>query len=237
MSAVARSFPVGAVAFDLDGTLLDTIRDLHATTTAWLTEAELTPLSEDTVRGLVGKGVANLVRRALGLARDVEPDSLTIEEVDAALARYQSHYAELLGRETVLFPEVREGLDRLKAMGLPLAVVTNKASRFVRPHLDQAGIGHYFDLVIGADDLPTRKPDPGPLLFIARSFRVAPAELLMVGDSANDCAAARAAGCPVLVLPYGYSEGTPVDKLDCDGIVASIAAVADVVRPAHHDVM
>ncbi len=118
-------------------------------------------------------------------------------------------------------------------MDLPLAVVTNKASRFVRPHLAQAGIEHYFRIVIGADDLPTKKPHPGPLLHVAAAFDVAPRHLLMVGDSINDAQAARAAGCPVLMVPYGYNEGEPVQSVDADGIVPSLAAVADCVRPIH----
>ena len=106
-------------------------------------------------------------------------------------------------------------------------MITNKASRFVRPHLAQAGIESYFRLVIGGDDLPVKKPHPGPLLHAAREFGVEPAKLLMVGDSGNDAQAARAAGCPVLIVPYGYNEGTPVQNLDADGIVDSLLAVAD----------
>jgi phosphoglycolate phosphatase len=116
-------------------------------------------------------------------------------------------------------------------MGLPLAVVTNKAARFIAPHLEHAGIAHYFKLVIGGDSLPVRKPDPGPLLHVAAAFGVPPERLLMVGDSINDAEAARAAGYPVLILPYGYNEGGSVQALDADGIVASLAAVADRVRP------
>jgi phosphoglycolate phosphatase len=122
------------------------------------------------------------------------------------------------------------GLERLAAMGIPMAVVTNKAARFVRPHLAQAGIERFFAVVIGGDDLPTRKPEPGPLLHVAKAFGVPPQRLLMVGDSGNDVLAARAAGCPVLVLPYGYSEGEPVQSLDADGIVPTLAALAERVR-------
>lgn len=227
----APMLTVGAVALDLDGTLLDTIHDLAAAVNATLEECALAPLPKETIRSLVGKGVANLVRRALAISRGVAPDTLGDAEVATVLARYQAHYMALLGRETRVFPDVVAGLDRLAAMGLPLAVITNKATRFVRPHLEQAGILHYFRMLVGADDLPTRKPDPGPLLHVAAAFGVAPARLLMVGDSVNDVDAARAAGCPVLVLPYGYNEGKPVHNLDADGIVPSLAAVADRIRP------
>jgi phosphoglycolate phosphatase len=220
-----------AVAFDLDGTLLDTVHDLALAANAWLAEAGERTLSKQTIRSLIGKGIEDLVRRALALARGVAPESIARADLEAALARYHVHYAEVLGRETVVFPGVHEGLARMAAMGLPLAIVTNKASRYVRPHLERAGIATRFDIIIGGDDLPTKKPDAGPLRHVAARLGVATADLLMVGDSANDVLAARAAGCPVIVLPYGYSEGTPVDKLDADGIVATLAELADRIRP------
>ena len=230
-----RRFVVGAVAFDLDGTLLDTIRDLAAAVNLLLADLGLAPLPEATIRDLVGKGIANLVGRALAIARGVAPAAVDEAEVAAVLPRYQVHYAATLGRETAVFPGVVEGLERMAAMGLPLAVITNKASRFVRPHLAQAGIETYFRVVIGGDDLPVKKPHPGALLHAARELGVEPAQLLMVGDSGNDAQAARAAGCPVLIVPYGYNEGTPVQNLDADGIVDSLLAVADRLQPVPTD--
>ena len=225
-----RVFEVSAIALDLDGTLLDTIHDLAAATNALLAELGLAPVPTDTIRTLVGKGMAHLLQRALALARGVPVDAIGDAALADALPRYQRHYAAVLGRETLPFPGMGEGLRRLRAMGFPLAIVTNKAARFVRPHLEHAGIADCFALVIGGDTLPTRKPAAGPLLHVAAAFGIAPARLLMVGDSVNDVEAARAAGCPVLVLPYGYNEGRPVQSLDADGIVPSLAAVADRVR-------
>ena len=115
-------------------------------------------------------------------------------------------------------------------MGIPLAVITNKATRFVRPHLVAAGIERFFSVVIGGDDLPTKKPHPGPLQHVAAVLGIPVRLLLMVGDSGNDVEAARGAGCPVLVVPYGYREGRPVRDLGADGIVPSVDAVADLVR-------
>ncbi len=226
----ARRYDVSAVALDLDGTLLDTIHDLSASVNALLAELGHPAMPEDAVRAMIGKGMANLVRRALARATGVSPEAVDDAEVKDALGRYQAHYAAHLGRATRSFPGMQEGLERLQAMGFPLAVVTNKATRFVRPHLAKAGIERYFALIVGGDDLPTKKPDPGPLFHVARTFGVAPRQLLMVGDSINDVLAARAAGCPVLVVPYGYNEGEPVQNLDADGIVPSLAAVADCVR-------
>jgi phosphoglycolate phosphatase len=226
----APRIDVGAIAFDLDGTLLDTVHELAAAVNALLAELGHPPLAKDVVGTMIGKGMANLVRRALALATDASPAAVDDGEVKDALIRYQSHYASRLGRETRLFPGMVEGLTRLAAMGIPLAVITNKATRFVRPHLAQAGIERFFAVVIGGDDLPTKKPDPGPLLHTAELFGIPPCRLLMVGDSANDVQAARGAGCPVLVVPYGYREGMPVHDLKADGIVASVDALADRVR-------
>jgi phosphoglycolate phosphatase len=225
-----RIFEVAAIAFDLDGTLLDTIHDLAAATNALLEELGDAPLPKATIRALVGKGIPHLLRRALAIARDMPADAIDDETLADALERYPRHYTAVLGRETQPYPGMREGLDRLAAMGFPLAIITNKAHRFVAPHLEHAGIGDCFALVIGGDSLPTRKPQPGPLLHCAEALGIPPTRLLMVGDSINDVAAARAAGCPVLVLPYGYNEGMPVQNLDADGIVPSLSAVADRVR-------
>jgi len=228
-----RIFDVSAIAFDLDGTLLDTIDDLAAAVNALLVELEHEPLPTAAIRTMVGKGMGNLVRRALAQARGVAPAAIDEATIDAALVRYQARYAAVLGRETRAYPGLHDGLARLKAMGFPLAIVTNKAARFVRPHLEQAGVAHHFGLIVGGDTLATRKPDAEPLLHVAAAFGIAPARLLMVGDSVNDVGAARAAGCPVVVLPYGYSEDSPVQNLEADAIVPTLTAVADRVRYVH----
>ena len=224
------AFDVAAIAFDLDGTLLDTIHDLAAATNALLAELGEPALPKETIRTLVGKGIPSLLRRALAITRGIPADAIDDETLADALARYFRHYTAVLGSETQLFPGMKEGLARLAAMGFPLAIITNKAERFVAPHLAHAGIAGYFSLVIGGDSLPSRKPAAGPLLHAAAMLHVAPEHLLMIGDSINDVAAARAAGCPVLVLPYGYNEGQPVQNLEADGIVPSLLAVADRVR-------
>jgi phosphoglycolate phosphatase len=216
-----------AVVFDLDGTLLDTIHDLAAAVNALLAELGLAALPKAVIRDLVGKGMANLLRRALALAG---APSETEDLLAARLIRYQEIYGGLLGRETRLYPGVVAGLDMMRAAGLKLAVVTNKATRFVRPHLDHARITQYFDVIVGGDDAAKKKPDAAPLHFAAERLRVSPLRLLMVGDSANDVDAARATGCPVVVVPYGYSEGIPVQNLGSDGIFDSLAAVAVSVR-------
>ena len=220
---------IRAIAFDLDGTLLDTIHDLAAAINMMLDRLGLAPLPKETIRVMVGKGIANLVRRAFTASRGAEP---TEAQATRALAVYEHCYDSVLGRETTAFPGVTDGLERLASAGFGLACVTNKASRFTRPHLEHAGIAQYFSLVLGGDSLTAKKPDPLPLKHTARHFGVAPNRLLMLGDSLNDTQAARAAGCPVLCVPYGYNEGRPVQSLDCDGIVSSLNELPDRIRLA-----
>jgi phosphoglycolate phosphatase len=224
-----RVFAVDAVAFDLDGTLLDTVHDLAAAVNVLLGELGLSPLPVDAVRSMVGKGVADLLAKALTRARGTPPRDGEIAEL---LPRYSQGYASILGRQTQLFPGVVAGLDRMREAGFDLVVITNKATRFVQPHLVHAGIAEYFETVVGGDDAVAKKPDAAPLLLAAGRLGVAPARMLMVGDSVNDVAAARAAGSPVLVVPYGYNEGAPVQALAADGIVDSLDAVADWIRRA-----
>jgi phosphoglycolate phosphatase len=132
----------------------------------------------------------------------------------------------------VIFPGVREGLRTLRDMRMPLACVTNKAERFTRALLEQLGLAPNFEQVIAGDTLPQKKPDPQPLLHACRGFGIAPRDMLMIGDSANDVEAARSAGCPVFCVDYGYNEGRDVRELDVDAIVASLIEAARLIQRA-----
>ena len=222
-----RVFAVDAVAFDLDGTLLDTVHDLAAAVNLMLVELHLAPLPVDAVRDFIGKGIENLIGKVLTRVRGTPPRE---GEVIALLPLFQQCYASVLGRQTRLFPGVRIGLERLAADGFKLAVITNKTTRFVQPHLEHAGIAHYFEVVIGGNDAAAKKPHAAPLLLAAARMGVPAPRMLMVGDSANDVDAARAAGSPVLVVPYGYNEGMPVQTLAADGIVDSLDVIADWIK-------
>jgi len=215
----ARRFDVDAVAFDLDGTLLDTLGDLAHAMNATLVDADCASLPEATIRDLVGKGIPHLARRAFELARGRPPAD---DELDAIVARYFAHYEATLGERSAPYPGVVEGLGRLHAAGLPLAIVTNKATRFVAPHLDRSPLGVTFDAIVGGDDAAAKKPAAAPLELVAARLRVDVRRLLMVGDSANDVACARAAGAPVAVVSYGYREGRTVQDLAADAIVDSL---------------
>jgi phosphoglycolate phosphatase len=212
---------------DLDGTLADTIPDLAEAANRMLRELGRRELAPALIRTFVGKGIPRLVERALAGDLDGCVEGPLLER---ALPIYERHYAEVNGRHTVVFPGVREGLQRLRAMRLPLACVTNKAERFTRALLEQLDLSESFEQVIAGDTLPQKKPDPQPLLHACRGFGIPPGDMLMIGDSANDVEAARAAGCPVFCVEYGYNEGRNVRELDVDAIVASLIDATRLIQ-------
>jgi phosphoglycolate phosphatase len=228
---MSQRFPlrVKAVMIDLDGTLADTIPDLAAAANMMLRELKRPALDVDVIRTFVGKGIPRLVERAL--AGSIEGEAPK-ELMARALPIYERCYAEVNGREAVIYPGVKEGLERMRAMQLSLACVTNKSGRFTSALLEQLRLARDFEIVIAGDTLPQKKPDPAPLLHACRGFGIAPAEMLMIGDSMNDAQAARAAGCPVFCVPYGYNEGRDVRGLDVDAIVASLVEATRLIQKA-----
>lgn len=219
--------PVRAVAIDLDGTMLDTIEDLATAVNLMLAELRMPALELELVRTFVGKGLANLVQRALRASLQHEP---TEAECERAMQVYMPHYDRVNGNTTTIYPGVREGLDALAATGYTLACITNKSARFTGPLLERIGFARYFSLVVSGDTLPKKKPDPLPLIHTAERFGVPTREMLMIGDSLNDAQAARSAGCPIFCVTYGYNEGHDVRTLDVDAIVASLVEAAGLIR-------
>jgi phosphoglycolate phosphatase len=190
------TFQVRAVLIDLDGTLIDTIADLTAAANAMLADYQHPPLALDIVRSYVGRGIVNLVGRCFG-GQAVPAD---------AVARFRHHYRALNGRAAVLYPGVVEGLQALRARGLPLACITNKAGDFVPPLLQATGIWSYFDCIVCGDTLARAKPDPLPLQHACQQLGVAVHEALMIGDSLNDAALLPVRPvAPWSCVPYGYS--------------------------------
>jgi phosphoglycolate phosphatase len=218
--------PVKAVMIDLDGTLLDTIPDLAVAANMMLTELKMPVLPEVAIRNFVGKGIHNLIERTLTNSMDGKPD---VDLFQRALPVYERSYKAVNGKHTTIYPGVKEGLDLLRAQGYPLACVTNKSERFTLPLLDYVRLSEYFVSVVSGDTLPQKKPDPAPLLHACKQMNVAPNEMLMIGDSLNDTQAARAAGCPVFCVTYGYNEGHDVHTLDVDAIVASLVEATRLI--------
>lgn len=216
------SAPIHSVTIDLDGTLLDTVPDLHAAANATLAQLGLPECSEEKIRNCVGRGVLHLVSCFLPPYDD--PKSL-----DKAMLIYRQHYARVNGRAAKPYPGVIEGLRKFRRAGLKMAVITNKSTAFTDPLLVSSGLAEYFEFSISGDSLPERKPHPLPLWHACQRLGASPANNLHIGDSRHDAACARAAGCRVFLVPYGYNEGDDVRNLDCDAIVASLDHAADLV--------
>jgi phosphoglycolate phosphatase len=216
--------PIRSVTIDLDGTLLDTVPDLAAAANAMLRELGRPEYPIDTIAAFIGRGIPKLVARCL-------PD-LDDAAVEQAQAIFRRHYAVENGRRSRLFPGVLEGLQAFRAAGLPMAVITNKAAAFTEPLLVATQLASWFEFAVSGDSLPEKKPHPMPLLHACERMGTVPAENLHIGDSRHDAAAARAAGCPVFLVPYGYNEGEDVQGIDCDAIVTSLVEAARRIASA-----
>lgn len=208
-----------SVTFDLDGTLLDTIADLAEASNRMLANLGLPPRDEDEIRRFVGQGVVVLVRRCLD--RGTPPDEALLAR---AVEVFKPHYAAVNGRKTRIFDGVLAGLDAWQATGLPLAVLTNKPAAFTEPLLERMGLAGYFAAIVSGDSTPFRKPHPEPLRHACMRMGRAVNTNLHIGDSRHDIETARAAGCTVYCVPYGYNEGEAIRREDCDALVENLGA-------------
>ena len=215
-----------AVLIDLDGTLLDTAGDLAQATNAMLRALGRPERTRDEVINYIGKGTPRLIHRALcgHMTADAEPALFA-----QATALFEAQYSAHSGDTAEIYPGVEAGLARCRAGGLALACVTNKPRKFTIALLDRTALMSRFDAIICGDDVARPKPDPAAFLLGAERLGVAPARSLVIGDSANDAIAGRAAGCTVFVVPYGYREGEPVSALPADRVVATLDEAAELV--------
>ena len=224
-----RGQRVAAVLFDLDGTLLDTAADIALALNRAMAGYDCTPLAEDDVRRMVGRGAPVLIERAAASQSRI----IDAATQAAMLERFFHHYGRLEeSHEDSAQPYTgaAESLRTLHDAGLRIAVVTNKHHRFAEALLKRLGLSGWVDVLIGGDTCARRKPDPQPLLFACESLHVPPSESLMVGDSINDVQAARAAGIPIICVSYGYNEGRDPRTLECDLLLDSLAELPALLQ-------
>ena len=218
--------PLDAVIIDLDGTMVDTLGDFAEALNRMLGDLELPPIAAQHIERMVGKGSEHLLRSVLNHVLEHMGKAPTAIEIEALYAHawpsYQRHYLAINGHYARVYPGVEAGLQALRHAGLRLACLTNKPTSFALPLLRAKGLEGYFEQVFGGDSFDRKKPDPLPLLKTCEALQTAPARTLMVGDSSNDAQAARAAGCPVVLVTYGYNHGLPAQAVDADGYVASL---------------
>jgi phosphoglycolate phosphatase len=223
-----NNFPlaVSAIVIDLDGTLLHTAPELAESANRMLRDMGRPAVSQDLLTSYVGNGVAWLVKRALTGDMHAEPDAELFKQ---ALPIFEKHYTALL-LQSKPFDGVIAGLDAMQAAGFRLGCITNKLARYTAPLLEGVGLADYFELVLSGDSLPEKKPHPLPLLHAAEFFAVPIENLLLIGDSLNDAVAARAAGCPVFCVPYGYNHGEPVGGLDLDAVIDNLPDTLKLIK-------
>ena len=210
------ALPLRAAIVDLDGTMVDTVGDFDVALNAMLRDLGLRPVARDFIALTVGKGSEHLIRSTLA---QVQADPALY---DTAWQAYQRHYLAINGRHSVVYPGVVSGLQQMAAAGLRLACLTNKPGAFARPLLQAKGLDSFFSHVFGGDAFARKKPDPLPLLATCQALGTPPAQTLMVGDSRNDALAARGAGCPVVLVGYGYNHGQPVADAAPDAVIRSL---------------
>ncbi|ELP5902394.1 phosphoglycolate phosphatase [Vibrio vulnificus] len=216
------------IAFDLDGTLLDSVPDLAVAADQATRAVGFPGVTELQVRDYVGNGADILIGRALSQSLTINP-KLSDELITEARELFDDFYQQTGHKLSHLYPTVKETLKALHQAGFTLALVTNKPSKFVPDVLQQHGIADYFVDVLGGDSFPEKKPNPIALNWLMEKHQIQPTEMLMVGDSKNDILAAKNAGCASFGLTYGYNHGEPISASKPDFVADSLAQLLDVV--------
>ena len=216
------------VLFDLDGTLVDTAPDLAWSIDATLEKLGIPARGEKKIRAWIGSGIEGLLQRALTNNIKGKPDQFLY---DQAHAIFMEIYIDNVDKRSRIYPGVEQALCHLHSSGIKVGCVTNKGSLFSEKLLKNLGLFEEFGIVVSGDTLPVKKPDPGPLLHAAAYFSIPAEAVLMVGDSVTDINAARAAGCQILCVPYGYNMGRDIEALKPDAIVDTLADLVDLIQP------
>ena len=223
---------VNAAIIDLDGTMVDTLGDFVVAINFMLRDLGFAAVDRQVVELRIGKGSENLVNSVLNhaVAKSIHAPAAPINIVNMrrALDIYQSHYRAINGQHAQVYPGVIDGLVALHRAGLKLACLTNKPLVFAQELLKLKGLDGFFSHVFGGDSFEAKKPSPLPVLKTCEALGTLPARTLMVGDSSNDAQAARAAGCPVVLVTYGYNHGEPVSNAGADATITSLNKLANL---------
>ena len=215
-----------AIIFDLDGTLVNSARDLRDAVNILLAGEGLRQIDLDETKSMIGDGAAKLVERA------VSATGGDLSRLPALVTRFLQIYEANASRHTEAYPGVVEALSGLRDLGLPLAVVTNKPYAATIDILEALDLRSYFDAVVGGDTLPERKPHPAPILAALDRLGTAPEAALMVGDNYHDVQAARSAGVRVFAVTYGYSH-KPHAELGADRLIDAMSELLPIVANAN----
>jgi phosphoglycolate phosphatase len=210
-----------AVLFDLDGTLIDSKRDIAAAANAARVHFGMPALPLEVVTSYIGWGIEHLNRKSL----ETEDLARLTEGLEVLKAYYREHCVD----QTVVFPGVRELLEFLKGRGVKMGLVSNKPHEFTLITLEKLGLMPYFGAVLGADATPNKKPHPEPLLAALKKLGVSPSEAVMIGDSPVDAEAARAAGMLVGLVSHGFVPREYLNSSDPDWLVDSLGDFLEIL--------
>lgn len=218
-------FKVKAIMFDLDGTLIHTAPEIATAANLMLADLGRPILPYSQVQSYIGEGAVVLIKRCLTQQKNVEPDSALFAQAEAL---FFAHYAQNVGKSKPFFGVI-EGLKVTKNKGYKLACVTNKPAQFTVPLLQKSGLADYFEIVVSGDTLTNKKPHPIQLLHICAKLDVNTNEAMLVGDSNTDILAARAAGCYIVTVPYGYNQGLIIDAMQVDARIDDLTQLSNLL--------
>ncbi|AWB68865.1 phosphoglycolate phosphatase [Saccharobesus litoralis] len=210
--------------FDLDGTLIDSVPDLALSTNLMLEALDKPTYPVDTIRSWVGNGASVLTQRALSGSIDISPD-LDPLFVEKALSIFLDFYKQNVCVNTCVYPNVKTTLQDLKELGYRLVIVTNKPEQFIAPILQKLGLANLFEMLVGGDTLPKRKPDPMQLEYVCNKLGVSATDCVMIGDSKNDIYAATAANMQSIGLTYGYNHGEDISTQGANLVLDDFADI------------
>lgn len=209
---------IKAIIFDLDGTLIDSVTDLANSVNHTLGKLGLPLHTTEEIKSFVGDGVQKLIKRSLGQTH--------MEKFEDAFGIFMDHYGTHCTDNTLLYPGIAETLPSL-AKNYSLGVLTNKSITFSNKILASLGIDSYFKEVLGGDSLPTKKPDPAGIIYLADKWSLAPDQMVIVGDHATDIEVGQRAGCKTVFITGGIGE---TRGLKPDFVITSMGELPDLLE-------
>jgi phosphoglycolate phosphatase len=211
-------FKYKAIFFDLDGTLVDSAKDLSYAIDVMASAIHIDKPGLENIKKWIGNGTVKLVERSLTYSKG---NKFTKQELNRAFELFSSAYRNCVGEYSTLFAATKDLLVKLLSKNIQLACITNKPLEFTEFLLQQNMISQFFTVICAGDNVKLRKPDAWPLLHAAKQMNVNISDCLMIGDSEHDIAAARNAGCDVCAVSYGYNHGNNIQSSNPDGLIDS----------------
>lgn len=216
---------MAALLFDLDGTLADTKPDLHAAMNYVLRRHGLSEVPDDAITNMIGGGARMILQRGLQANETSWDDA----KLDAATEEFVLWYDQNIDGHTVIYPNLLPLLDAARAADIKMGVVTNKRESLAAKLLFRLGLHGYFDVLVGGDTLPKRKPDPDTIELALEQLGCRAEDAIMVGDSEADTGGARAANVACICVSFGYRR-VSLDDLQADAIIDDYAEFADAAK-------